>query len=75
MLTYAQLALGFLKLVMYFLRKVDERELIKLGYDQAIADQTKLILEKTAAGKRMMEKVNAMSDADVDAGLRNLEPK
>lgn len=75
MLTYAQLALGFLKLALYFLRKIDERELIKLGYDQAIADQTKLILEKTAAGKRMMEKVNAMSDADVDAGLRNLEPK
>lgn len=75
MLTYAQLALGFLKLALYFLRKIDERELIKLGYDQAIAGQTKLLLTKTSEGKRIMEKVNAMPISDVDKGLVDLEPK
>ena len=75
MLTYLQLALGLLKLVNYFLVKVREDELRASGYDQAIADITQSILTKTTAGKAIMEKVNAMSDEEVDAGLRDLEPK
>jgi hypothetical protein len=75
MLTYLQLAVGLLKLVNYFLVKVREDELRASGYDQAIADMTQSILSKTAAGKAIMEKVNAMSEVEVDAGLRGLEPK
>jgi hypothetical protein len=52
-----------------------QRELISEGYDKAIAEEAKAILQKTVAGKKMMERVNAMPDADVDAGLRGLEPK
>lgn len=75
MFSWIGLALQLLKLVNAIMLKVEREGLIKQGYDQAIADETKAILVKTEAGKRMMEKVNAMSDEDVDAGLRGLEPK
>jgi hypothetical protein len=52
-----------------------ERELISRGYDKAIAEVTQSILVKTDAGKKIMEKVNAMSDKEVDDGLRGLEPE
>lgn len=75
MFTWIGLALQLLKLVNSIMLWAKERELISEGYDKAIAEQTQLILVKTEAGKRIMEKVNAMSDAEVDAGLRGLEPK
>lgn len=75
MLTYLQLALGLLKLVNYFLVKVREDELRASGFDAAIAEITKTILVKTAEGKKIMEKVNAMPIEDVDKGLVDLEPK
>lgn len=73
--TYLSIALAVLKLVAAFMTWARERELISEGYDQAIAEVSQSILVKTAAGKAIMEKVNAMSDKDVDASLRGLEPK
>jgi len=74
-MTWVSLALALLKFVNSIMGYIRERELIDRGYDQAIAEVTQSILVKTAAGKAIMEKVNAMSDAEVDAGLRGLEPK
>lgn len=74
-MTWLSLALTLLKVVNQIMMMVRERELIDKGYDKAIAEVTQSILEKTAAGKAILEKVNGMSDADVDAGLRDLEPK
>jgi hypothetical protein len=74
-MTWVSLALALLKFVNTIMMWARERELIDKGYDQAIAEVTQSILVKTAAGKAIMEKVNAMSDAEVDAGLRGLEPK
>jgi hypothetical protein len=74
-MSWISLALALLKLVNTIMTWVNERELIAQGYDKAIAEVTQSILVKTAAGKAIMEKVNAMSDADVDAGLVGLEPK
>jgi hypothetical protein len=74
-MTWVSLALALLKFVNTIMMWARERELINKGYDQAIAEVTQSILVKTAAGKAIMEKVNAMSDAEVDAGLRGLEPK
>lgn len=73
--TYLSLALAVLKLVLAFMTWARERELISQGYDQAIAEVSQKIMAKTAAGKATLEKVNAMSDAEVDDGLRGLEPK
>ena len=75
MLTWASLALAVLKVINAFMNYFNQEKLIQSGYDKAIAEVSAAILQKTAAGKAILEKVNAMSDADVDAGLRGLEPK
>lgn len=71
--TYLSLALAVLKLVLAFMTWARERELISEGYDKAIGEVSLSIANKTAAGKAIMEKVNALSDADVDAELGKLE--
>jgi hypothetical protein len=53
----------------------NQDRLIQSGYDKAIAEASAAIMKNTAAGKAILEKVNAMSDDEVDAGLRGLEPK
>ena len=75
MLTWASLALAVLKVINAFMNYFNQEKLIQSGYDKAIAEVSAAIMQKTAAGKAILEKVNAMSDADVDAGLRGLEPK
>lgn len=74
-MSWLSLVLSLLKLVNMIMGYMRERELIDKGYDQAIAEVLQSILIKTAAGKAIMEKVNRMSDAEVDAGLRGLEPE
>lgn len=75
MFTWLGLALQLLKLVNSIVLWARKNELINEGYDKAIAEETKAILANTARGKAILEKVNAMSDEEVDAGLRDLEPK
>jgi hypothetical protein len=72
---WVSLALALLKFVSSLLTWARERELISEGYDKAIAEQSAAILRKTDAGKKILEKVNAMSPSEVDSGLRDLEPK
>jgi hypothetical protein len=73
--TWLSLALTLLKIASTIITWARERELISQGYDQAIAEQAESILKKTEAGKAILERVNALSDDDVDAELRGLEPK
>jgi hypothetical protein len=73
--SWISLALALLKFVNGIMNWAHERKLIAQGYDEAIAEVTQSILVKTTAGKAIMDKVNRMSDAEVDAGLRDLEPK
>lgn len=74
MLTYAGLALAVLKFVNLLMNYVDRQQAMQAGIDSEIAKTLLAIAKKTAAGKAMWEKVNAMSDAEVDAGLVDLEP-
>lgn len=74
-MSWISLALALLKFVNSIMNYARERKLISQGYDQAIAEVTQSILIKTEAGKKIMERVNAMSDQEVDTGLRDLEPK
>ena len=74
-MSWISLALALLKFVNGIMNWAHERALISQGYDEAIAEVTQSILVKTTAGKAIMEKVNAMSEAEVDASLRGLEPK
>lgn len=73
--TYAGLALALLKFVNNLMNFVDREQMIKAGADAEIAKVSAAVLQKTQAGKAMMEKVNALSDQDVDSGLTDLEPK
>ena len=74
MFSWISLALALLKLVNGIMTWARERELISEGHDAAIAEAASQILVKTTAGKAIMEKVNAMDEKQVDAGLRSLEP-
>ena len=74
MFTWAEIILLILRIVDAIMGRVNQDQWIKAGADAEIAKISASILAKTAAGKAMMEKVNAMSDAEVDAGLRGLEP-
>ena len=69
------LALAVLKLVNFIMGFVDRQQLMEAGRQEEIAKEALAIVGKTAAGKAIMEKVNAMSPDDVDAGLVGLEPK
>lgn len=75
MLTYAGLALALLKFVNNLMNFVSREEAMKAGADAEIARTTQAILAKTTAGKKILERVNGLSDPDVDAELRGLEPK
>ncbi len=72
MFTWADIILAFLKLANAIMGAVDQDKWMKAGADAEIAKISASILRKTAAGKAIMEKVDAMSDADVDAELRRL---
>lgn len=74
-MSWISLALTLLKIVNNIMTWARQRELISQGYDKAIAEVSQEILRKTEAGKSIMEKVNRMSDAEVDSGLRGLEPR
>jgi hypothetical protein len=75
MLTWAALALALLKTVNSIMDFVNVKQAQQAGSDAEIAKVSAAILAKTAAGKAILEKVNALSDSDVDAQLRGLEPK
>ncbi len=75
MFTWAEIVLLFLKLANAIMGEVGDQRQFKAGTDAEIAKVSAAILRKTTAGKAVMEKVDAMSDVDVDAALIGLEPK
>lgn len=75
MFTWAEIVLLFLRLANAIMGEVGNQRQFQAGVDSAIAKVALAIAGKTAAGKAIMEKVNAMPDEEVDAGLRDLEPK
>lgn len=75
MFTWGEAVLLLLKLANAIMGAVSQDKWMRAGADAEIAKISAAILVKTEAGKKIMEKVNAMSDAEVDDGLRGLEPK
>lgn len=75
MITWTSVILALLKIVNAIMGAVNREQLMQAGADAEIAKVSASILEKTAAGKAIMERINAMSESEVDAGLRDLEPK
>lgn len=75
MFTWPEILLLCLKIVNAVMDKLNYNQGFQAGTDAEIAKVSASILRKTQAGKAIMEKVDAMSEADVDAGLIDLEPK
>lgn len=75
MITWAEIILTALKVINMIMGAVNQDKWMQAGRDAEIAEVSKAILAKTQAGKAILDKVNAMSDADVDAGLHGLEPR
>jgi hypothetical protein len=73
--TWPEIILLLLKIVNAIMGEVGNQRQFQAGADAEIAKISAAILRKTAAGKEIMEKVDALSDDDVDAALRGLEPK
>lgn len=74
-MSWVVLAIQFLKWANSLISWARERELINEGQRQEVARQTLAIAAKVRTRDQIMEQVNAMSDDEVDAGLRDLEPK
>ena len=75
MFTWPEIILLLLRIVNAIIEQVNQDKWIKAGADAEIAKAAAEIMRKTVAGKAILERVNALSDADLDAALRNLEPK
>ena len=75
MFTWPSILLAVLKLINEIMGAINRDKWMQAGADAEIAKVTASILAKTEAGKKILEKVDAMSDEDVDAALRGLEPK
>jgi hypothetical protein len=65
-LTYAKLALIALQVVQFFLRKAHDDKQFAAGEEHQIVEHAKAVLGMTAEGKRLLEKINALSDSDLD---------
>ena len=74
MITWAEIALLVLKIADAILGQINNQKQFQAGTDAEIAKVSAAILAKTMAGKAIMEKVDSMNEADVDAELRKLEP-
>jgi hypothetical protein len=59
----AKLALQF---VLWCMRTYHDKKQFDAGQEHQIVEQAKAVLGMTAEGKRLLEKINALSDSDLD---------
>lgn len=64
--SYVKLASLALQVVKLLLGRAHDDKMFKAGEDHMIAEQAKAVLAMTEEGKRLLEKINAMSDSDLD---------
>jgi predicted Mrr-cat superfamily restriction endonuclease len=69
---YIGLALAVFKLLNWILGQVSREQLKNDVRNELLAEQAVVALDRTERGKRIMEKVDAMSDDDVDAEFARL---
>ena len=69
------LALAVLKFVNFLMGMINREQAKQDGRNEVIAEMALAIAQRVASKKAIQEKVDAMSDEEVDAGLRGLEPE
>lgn len=75
MLAWAQIGLALVKLANLVLGLIHDKQQMDAGTDKAIAIEAASILKKTQTAKEVMAQVEGMTEAQVDAALKELEPK
>lgn len=75
MISWISFALAVLKLVNAIVNWASRRELIDEGRRQALMEYGLAIAQKVATKKQIQEHIDGLTDAEVDAELRDLEPK
>ena len=75
MISWISFALAALKLVNAIVQWASRRELIEEGRRQAIMEYSLAIAARVATKKQIQEHIDGLTDAQVDAELRELEPK
>lgn len=65
-MTYAQIAVLVLQIAKWFMDRASEQKQFDAGQEHQIAEQAKAVLGMTAEGKRLLEKINALSDRELD---------
>ncbi|MFA7282828.1 MAG: hypothetical protein WC100_22310 [Sterolibacterium sp.] len=65
-MSWVSLISAGLQLALALINWVQGRQQFTAGQDSEIAKTALAILEKTEAGKRIMEKINAMPDGELD---------
>lgn len=74
-MSYVSLILALLKFVNNLMDWVQREKYMKAGADAEIAKVSAAILKKTESGKKIWERIDAMGSDEIDAALRDLEPK
>lgn len=69
-----ELILGILKFANFLMGMIDREAMKKAGRDEVLAQIAQEIAVKSGVRKVILEKVDAMSEDEVDAELRDLEP-
>lgn len=72
MSTYIQIALLLLQVANSFVTWIRNKQTLDAGEDRAVAKAALIILERTETGKRLMEKIDAMPDRDLDRLIDDL---
>lgn len=75
MFDWIKLAVLLLQLANKIVSWAHDQGLIDEGRQQVISETALAIAAKVRTRDQIMEAVNAMSDKDVDVGLRGLEPE
>lgn len=71
-MTWGEFIAVALKLVLALIDWARDKRQFTAGQDAEIARQALAILERTEAGKRLTEKINAMPDGDLDHVIDDL---
>lgn len=63
---YAKIVVYGLQIVQWLMNQYHDAKQFDAGRDHQIAEQAKAVLGMTVEGKRLLEKLNALSDRELD---------
>jgi hypothetical protein len=74
-ITIIELVLAVLKTINLVMGAVNREQWKKAGRDEVIAEILAQMAERAGVKRRLEEKIYAMDESQIDAELRDLEPK